>query len=217
MTLEELKILNPEIPINSVDDVSFKIYGKILKDLDIDDLIKYTETTVTIPEQGNEYVASVQEIEKFPVIDDIKNTVYGQLDIEAGSCTGQNTTLTGIEYHQGSEVTIAVTDCVLILGKLQDMYDNNYDSSNAEAFYLKKGQAVELYGTTLHYTPCKVDASGFMTIVLLLKGTNSPITSNNKILTKKNKYFVTHTSQNGKIKNGIYPGLKGELLQIKFK
>jgi len=217
MTLEELKVLNPKISISNVEDVSFNVYGRILTDLDLDDLIKYTESTVSIPEKGNQYVASVPEIENFAVIDDIKDIVYGQLDIEAGSCTGQNTSLTGVEYHQGSEVTIAVTDCVLIVGKLQDMHNNNYDSSKAKAFYLKKGQAIELYGTTLHYTPCKVDARGFMTIVLLIKGTNFPVTSNNKILTKKNKYFVTHASQDEKVKDGVHPGLQGELLEIKLK
>ncbi|MNP84692.1 hypothetical protein D3C76_1841090 [compost metagenome] len=56
-----------------------------------------------------------------------------------------------------------------------------------------------------------------MTIVLLLKGTNFSITSNNKILTKKNKYFVTHASQEEKVKDGGHPGLQGELLEIKLK
>jgi Domain of unknown function (DUF4867) len=96
MTLEELKVLNPKISISNVEDVSFNVYGRILKDLDLDDLIKYTEATVSIPKQGNEYVASVPEIEKFAVIDHIKDIVYGHLDIEAGRCAGQNTSLTGV-------------------------------------------------------------------------------------------------------------------------
>lgn len=218
MRLEEIRQLNKNMIIKDVEDITFKEYGKLLKEFDFNELIEYTEKNVVIPKEGNGYVASVAEIEKFKVINSIKNKIYGGLEIEAGSCTGQNSALTGVEYHQGSEVTIAVTDCVLIIGKLQDMEDDTYDSSKAEAFYLKRGQAIELYGTTLHYTPCKVKEDGFITVVVLLRGTNMSIeNSEGKILTKKNKYFITHESQKEKIRNGAYPGLKGNLIDIKYK
>lgn len=218
MNLELIRNLNKDLKISSVEELEFNQYGKILNEFDFFDLIKYAEENIEIPKQGNLYSASVEEIENFQVIKKIKKCIYGTLEIEAGGCTGQNTELTGVEYHQGSEVTIAVTDCILIIGKLQDMEGNTYDSSKAEIFYLKKGQAIELYGTTIHYTPCKVNEDGFMTIVVLLRGTNSPIEKTEcKILTKKNKYFITHSSQTEKIKGGAYPGLLGDVIEIKLK
>ncbi|MFT8351629.1 DUF4867 family protein [Clostridium saccharoperbutylacetonicum] len=218
MSVDLIRELNRNLKIKTTEDLELTQYGRVLSGFDFTELIKYAEENTEIPSEGNSYTASVAEIENFEVISKIRNRIYGTLEIEAGPCTGQNTSLTGVEYHQGSEVTIAVTDCILIIGKLQDMVDNIYDSNKAEIFYLKKGQAVELYGTTLHYTPCKVNDDGFMTIVVLLKETNASIEkTDNVILTKKNKYFITHESQIEKVKSGVYPGLVGELIEIKLK
>jgi len=218
MSLELIRNLNKDLKIREVEDLEFNQYGKVLSEFDFSELIKYAEENIEIPKEGNLYSASVEKIENVEVIKKLKDCIYGTLEIEAGECTGQNTGLTGVEYHQGSEVTIAVTDCILIIGKLQDMEGNTYDSSKTEIFYLKKGQAVELYGTTLHYTPCKVNETGFMTIVVLLRGTNSPIEKTEcDILTKKNKYFITHLSQTEKVNSGAYPGLIGDLINIRIK
>lgn len=58
-----------------------------------------------------------------------------------------------MEYHKGNEVLVAVTDLLLILGRLQDVKDFTYESSKAVAFYVPTNTAVELYSTTLHYAP----------------------------------------------------------------
>lgn len=215
--LDKLQSLNVNLNIKSVEDASFKSYGKLLQGFALEPIIQYAEENVIIPEQGNNYIASIEALELFDCIQLIKDKIYGQLEVEVGSCSGQNTRLTGFEYHQGSEVIIAVTDCVMILGKIYDMDYDDYNSDQSEIFYVKKGQAVELYGTTLHYTPCKAESKGYITIVVLLKGTNAQIeNSSSRLLTKKNKYFITHESQEEKIKNGVYPGLKGELIEIMF-
>lgn len=217
MKLQKIRSLNQNLNILTVIDSKFKSYGKVLDGFDFSNLILYAEENISIPKSGNRYIASSEKIEKFDIIRNIKEVVYGTLEIQAGECVGQNSALTGLEYHQGSEVIIAVTDCILILGKVQDLKDNKYDISKSEIFYLEKGQAVELYGTTLHYTPCKVDKNGFMTIVLLLKGTNSQIENSDcKMLTKKNKWFITHYTQEEKIKSGAYPGLMGDIIEIKL-
>lgn len=217
MKLQKIRELNRKLNILTVNDNSFISYGRVLEGLDFSNLILYAEQNIEIPKYGNRYIASLKNLEKFDIIKNIKDVVYGTLEIQAGECVGQNSSLTGLEYHQGSEVIIAVTDCILILGKVQDLKDSKYDVSKSEIFYLEKGQAVELYGTTLHYTPCKVDENGFMTIVLLLKGTNSQIENSDcKMLTKKNKWFITHYTQEEKIKSGAYPGLIGDIIEIKI-
>ena len=86
----------------------------------------------------------------------------------AGVVTGKNKVLNGLEYHQCSETIIAVTDYILALGKRQDMVGNDYDIEKCELFYIPKGTVVELYATTLHYTPITVKNS-FKSICFLLR------------------------------------------------
>ena len=97
------------------------------------------------------------------------------MPIEIGYCNGQNSTLNGLEYHIGSEINVAVTDLVLMLGKLQDVDNYQYKTEDVEIFFVKKGTALQLYETTLHFSPSKTDLKGFKCIVILPRGTNEPL------------------------------------------
>lgn len=213
MTLEELQKLNPQYHINDVRDQSFQTYGKIIKE-DINEAISYVLSSVRPPKSGNCYIPSVDALEKLPSIRLLSQKVYGYLDVMAGVVSGDNQVLNGIEYHQGSETIVAVTDFVLVVGYLWDMKDQTYDSSLCECFYVPKGVIVECYGTTLHYTPISVSDDGFMTICLLLKGTGDSLEERQGILKKKNKWFIAHKDNLEKIESGDYPGLKGKLIMI---
>lgn len=217
MNIDTIRKMNNELKIMDLSDINFRQYGRVLNNIDCSLILDYAEKSICIPKKGTKYCESVKELETFSVVDDIKYEVYGGLDIEVGCCSGQNTMLTGLEYHQGSETIVAVTDCIIMVGRLQDMKDCTYESKNIESFYVKKGQVVELYTTTLHYTPCNVSENGFITLVVLLKGTNTVIEKDhNKLLTKKNKYFITHPSQEQKVKNGAIPGFVGDIPEIKL-
>jgi hypothetical protein len=222
MSINELKTLNSNLNIMEITAKEFMQYGNLLDGYDFTSLLKYAEKNFSIPTDGNKYVASVKEIEVLPVFKTIRDEIYGEMPIEGGYCAGSNSILAGLEYHQGSETIIAVTDCILLLGKRQDICNNAYEVKKAEAFFLPKGTAVELYPTTLHYTPCKVCDTGFMTIVILLEGTNEALKNGNnkagerRALLKKNKWLLVHPSQTVKIENGAYPGLLGELIEIKI-
>ncbi len=223
MTLQEIKAMNPDIIIDDVRNNKFAQYGRVLEGFDLIGVLEYALKIVKIPECGNVYSASVKEIEDFPVIKNIQEEIYGQMPIQAGTCGGQNTLCSGFEYHQGSETIIAVTDCLLFLGKLQDMDGCTYDAAKAQAFYLSKGTAIEIYSTTLHYSPCKVMEEGFITLVILPKGTGLPLEGlespvrRNRLLVQKNKFVMVHSSQTAKIETGVFPGLKGELFEVKFQ
>lgn len=223
MTIDEIRALNGNYKIFSVTDPEFRAYGKVVEGLNFSSMVDFAEKNLEIPKDGNKYVASVKELEAFPVMKEVEYDIYGEMPIEAGFCTGQNTALTGYERHQGSEVNVAVTDCILILGKQQDMDGQTFDGAKSEIFYVPKNTAVELYATTLHYSPCKVCNDGFMVIVILLEGTNSAFAADhkpagtNKLLTKKNKFLIVHPSQTAKIQAGTLPGLKGDMIDIKVK
>ena len=62
--------------------------------------------------------------------------------------------LNALEYHRSSEANVAATDVILLLGQQSDITDDfKYDTAQLEAFFVPAGTAVELYATTLHYTP----------------------------------------------------------------
>lgn len=64
--------------------------------------------------------------------------------------------MNALEYHRSSELDIAQTDLILLLGMQQDIENGDiYDTSKVEAFLVPAGTGVELYATTLRYAPCK--------------------------------------------------------------
>ena len=87
------------------------------------------------------------------------------------------------------------------------------DVLNGLEYHQCSETVVELYATTLHYTPITVIDS-FKTICLLLKGTGDAC-QRRGILKKKNKWFIAHKDNVEKVQAGDYPGLKGKMIQIK--
>ncbi|MCM3545662.1 DUF4867 family protein [Priestia megaterium] len=219
---KSLKSLNEHLSFYHIEDIQFKPYGKIISHYDFSELQSYMEKT-TVPKDQNVYVASVSEMENTKVKEQIQLAFYGDMPVQVGYCNGPNSTLNGFEYHKSSEINIALTDLVLLLGKVQDINQNYYDSKNVDAFFIPEGTAVELYGTTLHFAPCKVTDEGFKAIVILPKGTNEPLdqrapilTSEDELLFMKNKWLLAHPERKMLIDKGAHAGIKGENLEVKY-
>ena len=219
-----LKKLNPHVPFYHIEDREFQPYGKIVTGYDFTELHVYMEEKTVIPQDGNSYVASVAEMEETRVKEQIQVNFYGDMPIQIGYCNGPNSTLNGLEYHKSSEINIAVTDFVLLLGKVQNITHNKFESEGVEAFFVPQGTAIELYGTTLHFAPCKVADSGFKAIVILPAGTNEPLektvdkrTAEDDLLFMKNKWLIAHPDREALMSRGAYPGIKGENIQIHYK
>lgn len=215
MNLQTLQRLNPDYSIKSIKDKSFQTFGKII-DEDVSDVIAYVSTNVHPPKLGNRYQPSVPAVEQFSSVQKISQKVYGYMEVMAGVVSGHNHVFNGIEYHQGSETIIAVSDYILVVGHLWEMKDKTYDSSLCQIFYVPQGTIVECYSTTLHYTPICVSDEGFKTICMLLRGTGDTITRND-ILKKKNKWFIAHVQNEEKIQSGDFPGFTGKMIDIKDK
>lgn len=202
--------MEDSMKINSVADESFRPYGRILKDLEMTELLKAMEST-PLPEDVI-YVPSDEALENLSICKVMQESVYGGLPVQIGYCNGHNSLLNGLEYHRSSEVNVAVTDMILLLGRQQDIEeDYTYDTSNVEAFLIPKGTAVEVYATTLHYAPCGVEGDGFRCVVVLPKGTNYDIeqpknTKEDRLLAASNKWLIAH--EDAKI-DGAFVGLKG--------
>ncbi|GLB29505.1 DUF4867 domain-containing protein [Lacrimispora amygdalina] len=206
------------IEIKPVTDPAFGAYGKIVTGYEIGDLLKKMEET-PLPEDVI-YVASVQELEELSVSKEMEKNLYGQMPIQVGFCNGHNKKLNAAEYHRNSEINIAATDLVLILGKQQDITpEYTYDSGNMEAFLIPRGTVVEVYATTLHYAPCHTQEGGFRCVVILPQGTNTDLTpldktvnKEDKLLFAKNKWLIGH--EEGGLPKEAYIGITGENLSI---
>lgn len=214
--LERLNKIN-NIPVLDVNDDSFKSYGRVVEGYDFSKLIEYMEENAEIPVSGNVYYPSIREMEEMDVFEKVQEGLYGGMEIQIGYCNGKNSTYNGFEYHKGSEINIAVSDFVLVLGHTWNIKDNTYNVNDAELFFVKKGTAIEMYQTTLHLSPCKVCDEGFKDIVILPRGTNTKLEKKydvtNKediLLLQKNKWVIAHKDREPLIKQGAYPGVIGE-------
>ena len=202
--------------IQNVADDAFRRYGKVLEGYDFTELLKEMKHT-PVPEDVI-YVPSVEEMEALPEAEAFQNRAYGGLPIQIGYCNGDNNKLNALEYHRSSEINVAVTDMILLLGSQQDVKENfTYDTSLVEAFYVPAGTVVEMYATTLHYAPCTAVEGGFRCVVVLPAGTNTELTfpigenGEDKLITAKNKWLIAHEEA---AIEGAFNGLKGENVGI---
>ena len=202
--------------IQKVTDPAFRKYGQVLEGYDFTGLIKEMKHT-PVPEDVI-YVPSVEELEALDIMKDLQNKGYGGLPVQIGYCNGHNKKLNAVEYHRNSEINVAVTDLVLLIGHQQDIEpDHTDDTSKIEAFLVPAGTGIEVYATTLHYAPCHVNEGGFQCVVVLPKGTNTDLTfqtekmGEDSLMTAKNKWLIAH--EDAKIA-GAFNGLKGENITI---
>ena len=105
--------------IQKVTDPAFRKYGQVLEGYDFTGLIKEMKHT-PVPEDVI-YVPSVEELEALDIMKDLQNKGYGGLPIQIGYCNGHNKKLNAVEYHRNSEINVAVTDLVLLIGHQQDI------------------------------------------------------------------------------------------------
>ena len=186
--------------IYEVTDARFRKYGKVIRNIDFSALTEAMKKT-PVPSDVV-YEPSIAELEALPVAKEIEKVFYGEL-----------------EYHRSSEINLAATDAVLILGSEADVTDDfTYETSKMEAFRIPAGTAVEVYATTLHYAPCHVDDAGFQVAVILPKGTNYPLDEahaggEDALLTAKNKWLIGHAE--GGLPEGSHIGLIGKNLNVR--
>lgn len=202
--------------IYSIQDEKFRKYGKVWNNIECSRIIKEMEHT-PLPEDVI-YVPSVEEMEVLPEAEEFQNRMFGGMPIQIGYCNGNNKKLNAVEYHRNSEINIAVTDLVLLLGWLPDVKeDHTYETDRIEAFFVPAGSVVEMYGTTLHYAPCNKEDGGFKCVVILPKGTNTeidftlPASGEDRLMTAKNKWLIAHEEA---AIEGAFNGLKGENVSI---
>lgn len=221
--LSKLQEKNPDLKILSVLDSAFNRYGKILNPDGFLDIFKYLENETKVPDIDNFYIAHDPKLQAN--INDVKAVfnVFGNMPVEYGYVNGNNSKLNALEYHKSSEINIALTPLVLMLGRVEDISNNEYPSPQVEIFYVPKHTVIEIYPQTLHFSPCKVSDTGFKCGVILPYGTNMEfINSKNiqndedQLLFKTNKWILVHQEHQKFIALGAHDGLKGQNIEIKY-
>lgn len=205
--------------IKKVTDRKFKKYGHIIKNYNCQELIQKMENT-PLPDDVV-YEPSVKKLENLEIAEKLRVREFGELPIQVGYCNGNNYLLNALEYHRSSEINVAVTDLILLIGSQQDIEDDySYDTSKIEAFLIPSGTIIEIYATTLHYAPCNVNGNGFRCVVILPKGTNLPLknkiekSEEDALLFAKNKWLIAHKNS-GLDKQGAFVGLIGQNISMK--
>ena len=205
--------------IKKVTDIEFKKYGQVLKNYDFNELIEKMETS-PLPSDVI-YEPSISELEALEIAEEVRTREFGELPIQIGYCNGNNYLLNAVEYHRSSEINVAVTDLILLIGSQQDIEeDYSYDTSKIEAFLLPAGTGIEVYATTLHYAPCNANKDGFKCVVILPRDTNLPLESKIKksgedaLLFARNKWLIGH-GDTDLGEQGAFIGLKGKNISMK--
>jgi hypothetical protein len=202
--------------IYNVSDEKFRRYGRVLRDIDFTELVQAMQQT-PCPD-GVIYVPGDAALEALPVRQVMSDRLYGELPVQIGYCNGHNSMLNALEYHRSSEINIAATDAILIVGSQQDITDDlTYDTAKLEAFLVPAGTAVEVYATTLHYAPCGVNNAGFRVAIVLPAGTNYELKHTHEggedaHLTATNKWLLGHPE--GGLPEGSPMGLIGKNLNV---
>ena len=200
--------------IYSIHDKEFNAFGKVI-DCPFFDLFIDGAKDIATPDSGCSYMASVPAFESE---DSLKyyQGYFGDMPVQIGYCWGRNDMLNGLEWHKSCEVHCALADMILLLGDMRDIEDGVFDTKNVKAFYVKKGESLEIYQTTLHFCPSMPDGKVFKNVVILPRGTNLPLDNptEDKKLIAKNKWFMCHPESVKHVQTGRVIGLKGVNLKV---
>ena len=210
MTLHTLRSLNGGRELLSCDDPDFREFGRVLSDrLPCKGLISRAISSGQFMETDGKSTRYIAESPVFDPYDDmtvrlereaVSRQVFAEMPVQIGCCWGWNTRLNGMEYHGSSEVIVAVTDMILMLGRQQDIDHDpssptyGWDSSRTRWFFVPQGAVIELYATTLHLAPCRTRTDAqFCALILLPAGTNTPLEQGpDGTLWMKNKWMLAH-------------------------
>lgn len=215
--LNQLKKMNPDLKIYSVESAKFASFGKIIRTIDATEII-HAAKNIPNPAEGSMYVPTEEQFESLEATKALKDLCFGGLPTEVGYCWGRNTLMNATEWHKSGEINIAITGFVLILGHIWDVQNGKIDSSRFTVFYVPEGTVLEVYATSLHFCPCQIQDGGFGCVVALPEGTNTLLdeASADPLLFKKNKWLIAHEENSGLIGRGVVAGITGKNIEIRY-
>ena len=149
--LEQLRAKNPSLRLHTVGDPAFATFGRVVDGLEVSPLLAAAHA-VSLPQEGTQYTASEPTFEALPIAKKIADELFGQMPTQIGFCFGHNRFLNAVEWHTSSEINVAVTPLVLILGHTYSIQNGTLSSDKLEAFFVPAGTVIEVFATTLHFS-----------------------------------------------------------------
>ena len=199
--------------ITTKDD-EFRKFG-IKVDVDSKEILKFLKDKTPMPKEGNIYVPNDDEFLKLDIVQKLGKEFFDE-EIQAGYCNGNNSKLNCLEWHNCPEINVATEDIVLLLATQNELDNFTIDFKDVSYVLIKKGEVIMIYPKVLHFSPCKTTPKGFKMMVILTKGTNTPIEGikEDRLLFQNNKWLIAHKDA-PQAKNGAFIGIKGENIEVK--
>lgn len=214
--ISEIREKNRRYDIQPVESKAFEEYGRVIPGVSLPKMEAYVKG-LEMPETEYYVPCSGELMNMGEETDIIKDSIYGQVPCQIGHYCGHADRLNAVEYHKCSEILVLFEDVVLILGKLTDIEDGRLHSSKMKYFYVKKGTCVELYATTLHWSPIAIGPQGVRQVVVQVEGTNTPLLKpvqnredENLYLLERNKWVLIHEEAKDQFSPEAYVGIIGE-------
>ncbi len=213
---------NPSLQIKSCKSAEFRQFGRI-HDFKFQKIKEYL-STLPMPSQlgGETYIPEDHAIDKY--VDEchyIRANLFGQVPCQIGSYVGQAYKLNALEYHKCSEILILTEAAVLLLASIWDLDNFTLNTSKMQAFFVEADSCIELYNTTLHFSPLAVTSRGIRQAVVQQQGTNTPKTEatqiicpEDELLLERNKWVICHEEATFLTDAGAKVGLLGENLSL---
>lgn len=222
--IDHLRRRNPHLQLHHVNDQQFGSFGRVHTAYDCQPWLAHLDADTPAPDDGTVYVASDPTMESLSPYDDVRDNVFGGLDIQVGYCNGHASRLNGLEYHKSPEFFVAQTDLVLLLAQCSAMRDFTIDSAHVAGFFVPAGSVLELFGTTLHFAPTQVDDAGFKSVIVLLRGTNTeppPATAHaddpeSTLLFRRGKWLLAHPDDAALLARGAVSAIVGDNLEVAY-
>ena len=207
------------IKLIDIDNELFEDFGKVV-DYDILSnenrvaMSTYYKEQTEAPAEGNVYQADDAEAHGLKGVEILKKLApYDEAQV--GYCHGNSTAVNALEWHEGSEVFYAATPCVLYLGHPRDLVETEgkltFDTEKLVAVSLKAGDCIMLDSGVLHFAPVKITEEPFRSMIMLPKGTNTPLESKKEgHLFMNNKWLIAHGDRQDLVDKGAWPGVLGK-------
>lgn len=214
----------------SVYDEDFRTYGRVLSDVPAsltEPVVSAMRESIELPE-GTAYDPSMPVLEGLDAAPALGLLCFGGIPFQLGCVCGRNTRLNCLEYHRSSEFNLGTDDFILLLAHEWEIERDGdgkmtLPTDRVRAFRVPAGVLIEVFATTLHYTPCHADEqAGFRVLVALPAGTNVKFDAAGRergaelgragdieCLWSANKFQLVH-AESPKAAQGAYVGLIGE-------
>lgn len=217
--LERLREKNPALDILPVNSSDFAVYGMVHPEVAVPQMKEFVQTHVA---QGDEcYIPCEEVLMNMEESRIFKENLFGQVDCQIGYYHGRGTKLNAVEYHKCSEVLVLFEPAVLVLGSVWDIRDHKLDSSVMKLFYVPADTCVELYATTLHFSPLMATGRGVSQVVVQAAGTNTPLVTEqkeriqtDKYLLERNKWVLAHKEYKETLSESAWEGIIGENITL---